>query len=119
MSRRKLLLILIASGVLFVAAFVGVVLATSGSSEDELVIYSARSHYGEEQPFEDFAERTGTDLRIRGGSASELYERLRSEGDETPADVLITVDAANLWRAEDAGPLAPGLAAAPWADVPP
>ena len=118
MSRRKLLLILIASGVLFVAAFVGVVLATSGSSEDELVIYSARSHYGEEQPFEDFAERTGTDLRIRGGSASELYERLRSEGDETPADVLITVDAANLWRAKDAGLLEPVHSAVLDRDVP-
>ena len=107
MSRRRLLLILIASGALIVAAFVGVVLATSGSSDEELVIYSARSHYGEEQPFKDFAKRTGTDLRIRGGSASELYERLKSEGDDTPADVLITVDAANLWRAKEAGLLQP------------
>jgi iron(III) transport system substrate-binding protein len=106
-SRRGLLLILIASGALIAAAFVGVVLATSGSSDDQLVIYSARSHYGEEKPFEDFAKRTGTDLRIRGGSASELYERLRSEGDDTPADVLITVDAANLWRAKEAGLLEP------------
>jgi iron(III) transport system substrate-binding protein len=107
MSRRQLLVILTASGVLVVAAFVGVVLATSGSSDDELVIYSARSHYGEEKPFEDFAEQSGTDLRIRGGSASELYERLRSEGDDTPADVLVTVDAANLWRAKEAGLLEP------------
>ena len=88
---------------LLVAAFVGVVLATSGSSSDELVLYSARSHYGEEEPFERFAKSTGNDLTIRGGSASELYERLRSEGDDTPADVLITVDAANLWRAREAG----------------
>ncbi|HEX2127112.1 MAG TPA: extracellular solute-binding protein [Thermoleophilaceae bacterium] len=107
MSRRRLLLILVASGTLIVAAFVGVVVATSGSSDDELVVYSARSHYGEEKPFEDFADRTGSDLRIRGGSASELYERLRSEGDDTPADVLITVDAANLWRAKEAGLLEP------------
>jgi iron(III) transport system substrate-binding protein len=106
-SRRSLLLILIASGALIAAAFVGVVLATSGSSDDELVVYSARSHYGEEEPFERFAEQTGTDIRIRGGSASELYERLRSEGDDTPADVLITVDAANLWRAKEAGLLDP------------
>jgi iron(III) transport system substrate-binding protein len=106
-SRRSLLLILIASGALIVAAFVGVVLATSGSSDDELVIYSARSHYGEEEPFERFAKATGTDVRIRGGSASELYERLNSEGDDTPADVLITVDAANLWRAKEAGLLEP------------
>jgi iron(III) transport system substrate-binding protein len=82
---------------------VGVVLATSGSSSDSLVLYSARSHYGEEKPFEDFAKKTGTDLTIRGGDASELYERLESEGSNTPADVLITVDAANLWRAQHAG----------------
>jgi iron(III) transport system substrate-binding protein len=106
-SRSRLLLILIASGALIVAAFVGVVLATSGSSDEELVVYSARSHYGEEKPFEDFADRAGTDLRIRGGSALELNQRLRSEGDDTPADVLITVDAANLWRAKEDGLLEP------------
>ena len=37
----------------------------------------------------------------------ELYERLRREGDDTPADVLVTTDLANLWRAEDAGLLQP------------
>jgi iron(III) transport system substrate-binding protein len=103
MSRRRLLGIVIGGTVLLVAAFVGVVLATSGSSADELVLYSARSHYGEEQPFRDFAKDNAIDLTIRGGSASELYERLRSEGSNTPADVLITVDAANLWRAREAG----------------
>jgi iron(III) transport system substrate-binding protein len=103
MSRRRLLAIVTGGTVLLVAAFVGVVLATSGSSSDELVLYSARSHYGEEKPFEDFAKEKGIDLTIRGGSASELYERLRSEGSNTPADVLITVDAANLWRAQEAG----------------
>ena len=103
MSRRRLLAIVIGGAAVLVAAFVGVVLATSGTSSDALVLYSARSHYGEEQPFKDFAKKTGTDLTIRGGSASELYERLRSEGSNTPADILITVDAANLWRAQEAG----------------
>jgi iron(III) transport system substrate-binding protein len=103
MSRRRLIWTVVAGTVLLVAAFVGVVLATSGSSSDALVLYSARSHYGEEKPFEDFAHKTGTDLTIRGGDASELYERLKSEGKDTPADVLITVDAANLWRAQHAG----------------
>ena len=103
MSRRRLIWTVVAGTVLLVAAFVGVVLATSGSSSDALVLYSARSHYGEEKPFEDFAKKTGVDLTIRGGDASELYERLKSEGKDTPADVLITVDAANLWRAQHAG----------------
>src|SRR3954447_11988095 len=103
MSRRRLIWTVAGSAVLLVAAFVGVVLATSGSSSGGLVLYSARSHYGEEQPFEDYAKRTGTDLTMRGGDAPELYERLRSEGSKTPADILITVDAANLWRAQHAG----------------
>src|SRR5215207_6615466 len=107
MSRRRLLAVLIGGTTLVVLAFAGVIVATSGSSSDELVIYSARSHYGEEEPFERFAKDTGTDLRLRGGDASELYERLKTEGDNTPADVLITVDAANLWRAKQAGLLEP------------
>jgi iron(III) transport system substrate-binding protein len=106
MSRRALTAVLVGGAILLVLALVGVVLATSGSS-DALDIYSARSHYGEEQPFEDFASQTGTDLSLRGGSATELYERIRAEGDDTPADVLITVDAANLWRATEAGLLEP------------
>ncbi|MET0761983.1 MAG: extracellular solute-binding protein [Thermoleophilaceae bacterium] len=113
MSRRRLLAILIGGGALVAAAFAAVVIATAGSSSsDELVLYSARSHYGEEEPFERFAADTGTDLRLRGGSASELYERLSSEGGNTPADVLITVDAANLWRAKEAGLLEPVSSAA-------
>jgi iron(III) transport system substrate-binding protein len=113
MSRRRLLAILIGGAVLVAAAFAAVVIATAGSSSsDELVLYSARSHYGEEEPFERFAADTGTDLTLRGGSASELYERISSEGGNTPADVLITVDAANLWRAKEAGLLEPVSSAA-------
>ena len=107
MSRRALTWVLVGGTVVLVVAIVGVVLATSGSSSDALDIYSARSHYGEEQPFEDFAAETGTDLSLRGGSATELYERIQAEGPNTPADVLITVDAANLWRATEAGLLEP------------
>jgi iron(III) transport system substrate-binding protein len=98
------MLILAAVALVVAGAFVGIVVATSGGGgDDELTVYSARSHYGEERPFETFADDEGVDLTLFGGSASELYERLRSEGDRTPADVLITVDAANLWRAEEAG----------------
>ena len=103
MSRRRLVTLVSLGAVLVLAGFVGVVLATSGSSSDRLVIYTARSHYGEEQPFKDFAARTDTKLTLFGGEASELYERIQSEGEDTRADMLITVDAANLWRATEAG----------------
>jgi iron(III) transport system substrate-binding protein len=105
-SRRRLITLVAAGAVLVVAGFVGVVVATSGSS-DRLVVYTARSHYGEEQPFRDFAAHTDTKLTLFGGEASELYERIRSEGEDTRADLLITVDAANLWRATEAGLLEP------------
>jgi iron(III) transport system substrate-binding protein len=106
-SRRALIWVLAGGAAVLVLALVGVVLATSGSSADGLDIYSARSHYGEEEPFERFAADTGTDLSLRGGSATELYERIKAEGENTPADLLITVDAANLWRATEAGLLEP------------
>jgi iron(III) transport system substrate-binding protein len=117
MSKRTLLAGSALLAVLVAGAFVGIVIATSGD-DDDLVVYSARSHYGEEKPFETFEERDGLSTRIFGGEAPELYERLRSEGDETDADLLVTVDAANLWRAEQAGLLRPVRSAALQRGVP-
>ena len=105
MSRRSLILVLALAGLVVAGGLVGVVLATSGG-DDKLTIYTARSHYGEEEPFKTFAGDQDVDLTLFGGSASELYERLRSEGANTKADALITVDAANLYRAQAAGLLA-------------
>ncbi|MGQ0483095.1 MAG: hypothetical protein ACT4O0_18965, partial [Pseudonocardia sp.] len=68
-----------------------------------LVVYNGRSHYGDEKVFEDFEAATGVRIELRGGTGPELFERLRREGTDTPADVLITTDLANLWRAEEAG----------------
>jgi iron(III) transport system substrate-binding protein len=53
--------------------------------------------------FRDFEAATGVDVVLRGGTAPELFERLNQEGEDTPADLLITTDLANLWRAEEAG----------------
>ena len=72
----------------------------------EIVVYSARSHYNQEPAFDAFTKKTGIQVRIHGGNAPELFERLRAEGDRTPADVLITVDAGYLWNAARAGLLA-------------
>ncbi len=102
MSRRSLIILASVLALAVTGAFVGVVVATSGGG-DQLTVFTARSHYGDEKPFEAYAADEGTDLTLFGGSASELYERLESEGDQTQADLLITVDGANLWRAEQAG----------------
>src|SRR5687767_11770247 len=73
---------------------------------EEVVVYSAR-HYGQEKAFEAFTQKTGIQIKMLNGDAGQLFERLKAEGDRTPADVLITVDAGNLWNAARAGLLAP------------
>ncbi len=84
------------------------------AAADELVVYSAR-HYGQEAAFDAFTRKTGVKLRVLNGKEAELFERLKAEGERTPADVLLTVDAGNLWNAARAGLLArvdsPALAA--------
>lgn len=76
--------------------------ARPGASPAEVVVYSAR-HYGQEAAFEAFTKKTGIAVKVFNGNTGELFERLRAEGDRTPADVLLTVDAGNLWNAARAG----------------
>src|SRR3954447_9871254 len=102
---------LVAGLVVAILALLGVSVLAFGGSPD-LVVYNGRSQYGDEQSFTEFGKRTGTSLELRGGTAPELFERLRSEGADTPADLLVTTDLANLWRAEQAGLLAPVRSAA-------
>jgi iron(III) transport system substrate-binding protein len=78
----------------------------SAAAANEVVVYSARSHYGQEPAIDAFTKKTGIQVRSHGGNSSELFDRLKAEGDKTPADVLITVDAGNLWNAAQAGLLA-------------
>ena len=76
--------------------------ASITSASDAVVAYSAR-HYGHEAAFNAFTRRTGIPVKIFNGNTGELFERLKAEGDRTPADVLFTVDAGNLWNAARAG----------------
>jgi iron(III) transport system substrate-binding protein len=71
----------------------------------EVVVYTAR-HYGQEAAFEAFTKKTGVNVKLLAGQTGELFERLKAEGERTPADVLVTVDAGNLWNASRAGLLA-------------
>ena len=79
-------------------------IALSACSDDSetLRVYSGR-HYGIETAFSQFEEDTGIELDFHTGLDSELRERIAAEGDETTADVYITVDAGNLVAAADAG----------------
>lgn len=90
------------AAVLTVLSLVGAAVGEAG----ELVVYSARSHYGQEPAMEAFTKKTGIQIKSFGGETGQLFERLKAEGDRTPAGVLITVDAGNLWNAARAGLLA-------------
>ena len=103
-TRRRLGLV--AAAVLVVIAGLGVAAFALAGSAD-IVVYNGRSQYGDEQAFKAFEEQTGLDVELRGGTAPELFERLRREGEATDADLLVTTDLANLWRAEEAGVLEP------------
>ncbi|MBS42112.1 MAG: Fe(3+) ABC transporter substrate-binding protein [Nocardioides sp.] len=76
-----------------------------GGEEADLQVYSAR-HYDLEEAFADFTEDTGITVEFLYGDDAELLERLKAEGDGTPADVFMTVDAGNLWNAAEQGELA-------------
>src|SRR5918999_6005171 len=96
----------IAAIAVLLALLLGAAVFAFGGSPD-VVVYNGRSQYGDEAAFAAFEQRTGKSLELRGGTAPELFERLRSEGDGTPADLLVTTDLANLWRAKQAGLLEP------------
>lgn len=78
----------------------------SASDANTVTVYLGRQ-YGIEPVFEQFTEQTGIEVEFTGGSDPELRERLLAEGANTPADVLITADAANIELAADAGLLTP------------
>jgi iron(III) transport system substrate-binding protein len=102
--RRRATLLL---GTLLLVATLLVIAVVAFGGGADVVVYNGRSQYGDETVFKQFEDATGKQLELRGGTAPELFERLRSEGSETPADLLVTTDLANLWRAKEAGLLEP------------
>ena len=95
------------AGLLALLAVLGIAAVVALGGQADVVVYNGRSQYGDEAAFAAFEARTGKRLELRGGTAPELFQRLRGEGDETPADLLVTTDLANLWRAKAAGLLEP------------
>jgi iron(III) transport system substrate-binding protein len=73
----------------------------------EVNLYSSRHYDTDLALYEDFTRATGIKVNRIEADADALIERIQSEGEFSPADVLITVDAGRLWRAEEAGILSP------------
>ncbi len=74
---------------------------------DKLVVYSARNEQLIRPLFDAYRKQTGARIQFITDKAGPLLQRLKAEGASTPADLLITVDAGNLWRASREGVLQP------------
>jgi len=93
--------------VLAITLVAGVVFAQA--QDKVLNLYSSRHYQTDEALYRNFTQLTGIKInRIEAGE-DPLIERLKNEGSKSPADVLVTVDAGRLWRAEQLGLFQPTL----------
>ena len=85
----------------------GTAAMTAPAQDNVLNLYSSRHYQTDDALYANFTKQTG--IRINRIEAGEdpLIERLKNEGANSPGDVLITVDAGRLWRAEQLGLLQP------------
>ena len=77
------------------------------TADEELVVYTSRNDHLIKPVFDAYTEATGVRIRYITDNASALTARLQAEGERSPADMLITVDAGNLWNAAEKGLLSP------------
>ncbi|MFA9373501.1 Fe(3+) ABC transporter substrate-binding protein [Poseidonibacter sp.] len=76
------------------------VLTSALFASNEVNVYSHRHYDTDKQLFKMFEEKTGIKVNVVKAKASALIKRIESEGKKSPADVLITVDAAGLYAAK-------------------
>ena len=77
----------------------------AASAEGEVNLYSSRHYDTDERLYSDFTELTGITINRIEGKADELIARMEAEGQNSPADILITVDTSRLERAKNTGVL--------------
>jgi iron(III) transport system substrate-binding protein len=83
--------------------------APTATAEGRIVnVYSSRHYPVDEQIHAAFTQKTGIKVQhVQVKEAAQLIERVKAEGAGGSADVVVTADVGNLWRAEDAGILQP------------
>jgi iron(III) transport system substrate-binding protein len=86
---------------------------------DEVVVYSSRIDELIKPVFDAYTAKTGVPVKFITDKEAPLIARLKAEGANTPADMLITVDAGNLWQAEREGVLKPIKSDVIEANIPP
>ncbi len=99
MRSMKSLLAVVGTACLWLALSAPVALA------DTVTVYSARNEQLLKPLLDRYSKETGTEIRLLTANEGALLARLNAEGASTPADVLITVDAGNLWLAAQQGQL--------------
>jgi len=72
------------------------------NSGEHINIYSSRHYDTDLELYESFTDQTGIRVNLIEGGSDELIERIKNEGVNSPADIVITVDAGRLWRAQNA-----------------
>ncbi|TXH73466.1 extracellular solute-binding protein [Thiobacillus sp.] len=70
---------------------------------EDVVVYSARNEQLIKPLFDAYTRDTGVQIKFITDKEGPLMARLKAEGRNTPADVLLTVDAGNLWQAAEEG----------------
>lgn len=90
-----------------VVAALATLAASAGAQEQVLNLYSARHYQTDEKLYSDFTQATGIKINRVDGDDASILARLKSEGTSSPADVVLLVDAARLWKAESEGLFAP------------
>ncbi len=92
--------------------------ASVAHAADEVVVYTARIDELIKPVFDACTAKTGVPIKFITDKEAPLLARLKAEGQNTPADMLITVDAGNLWQAEQQGVLKPLDSAVIAANIP-
>ena len=87
--------------------FISMIWIFQSSLNAEINIYSHRHYDSDKILYKAFTEETGIKINVVKGGADQLIQRLISEGNNSPADILMTVDAGRLERAKKAGILQP------------
>nr|WP_297350932.1 Fe(3+) ABC transporter substrate-binding protein [uncultured Caldimonas sp.] len=77
--------------------------APAAAQGQELNLYSARHYQTDEALYDNFTKATGIKINRVDADDAGILARLKSEGSASPADVILLVDAARLWRAEQDG----------------
>ena len=80
-----------------------VLLSCNVEKNNEINIYSQRHYQVDKKQYENFEKKTGIKINVIKAGADELLERLYNEGENSPADLFVTVDAGKLQKGVEKG----------------